>query len=150
MLAQLPITMASSFAARSAFASATSVFSEMSEDIPAVVPARDEHGPPRRRQKQAAHDQAQVSRIHAWKLRREERADFPASPGEHVHISRPSTARAVALCRGALGRAPAPPPTAAHLCVIHPGIHSLSVWGCRSRALGCCLYGFGTASHFDA
>jgi len=87
----------------------------MSEDIPAVVPARDEYSPTRRRQKQAAHDQAQVRRIHARKLWREERAEFPGSAGEHVHISGPSAARTVAPCRDALGGAPAPAPSPSHI-----------------------------------
>src|SRR5438128_10379067 len=114
MLAVSPITTASSFAARSALATATSVFSEMSEDIPTVVPARDEHGPTRWRQEQATHDQAQVARIHARKLRRQARADVPDPPGEHVHVPGPSAARTVLPCRSALGRAPASPASPSH------------------------------------
>jgi len=49
MLAELPMTMASNLAARSALASATSVCSEMSEDVPPILPASDEYRPTRRR-----------------------------------------------------------------------------------------------------
>jgi hypothetical protein len=122
---------AACFAARSAFASATSVFSEMSEDIPAVVPARNEHGPTRGRQEQTAHDQAQIARIHAWKLRRQARADVPDPAGEHVNISRPSAARPVAPCCGALGRAPASPTSPSHLCGIHVPDYNPNAWVCN-------------------
>ena len=61
MLAELPITTASSLARRSALASATSVFSDRSEDVPAVLPLVDEHGAPLRRQEQAANDETQIA-----------------------------------------------------------------------------------------
>jgi hypothetical protein len=49
MLAELPMTMASSLAVRSALARAMSVFSDRSEDITAVIAASEEHGPAPRR-----------------------------------------------------------------------------------------------------
>jgi hypothetical protein len=63
MLAELPITTASSVATRSALARATSVCSEKSEDVSAVLPASDEHCPARGWQEQAAHDQPEVAGI---------------------------------------------------------------------------------------
>src|SRR2546423_7884819 len=58
MLAELPITTASSLATRSALARATRVFPERSEDVPAVLPPVHEDGATLRWQEQAANDQA--------------------------------------------------------------------------------------------
>src|SRR6267142_2784431 len=60
MLAELPITTASSFATRSARASATRVFSERSEDVTTIPPTPDEDRTADRRQQQAPHEQPQV------------------------------------------------------------------------------------------
>jgi len=68
MLAELPMTTASSLTARSPWASSTSVFSERSEDVAPVLPARDEHGPPGRGQEEATHDHPQISGIDRWKI----------------------------------------------------------------------------------
>jgi hypothetical protein len=80
MLAELPITTASSLARRSALARATSVFSEKSEDVPAVLPPVDEDGAALRWQEEAADDQPEITRIDGWELWRERRADvlYPA------------------------------------------------------------------------
>jgi hypothetical protein len=72
--AELPMTTAPSLTARSALASATSVFSEMSEDVAPILPAGDEHRPASRREEEAAHDHPQVAGIHRWKPGRQPQA----------------------------------------------------------------------------
>src|SRR5204863_8946126 len=74
MLAELPMMIASSVAARSALASATSVFSEMSEDITPVLPPDEEHGTARGWQEKTANDQTQVAGIQLGKLWAQARA----------------------------------------------------------------------------
>src|SRR5437763_17102732 len=59
MLAELPMTTASSLATRSALARATRVRSARSEDVSAVLPPGHEDRAPLAWQEQAAHDQAQ-------------------------------------------------------------------------------------------
>src|SRR6267154_868753 len=71
MLAELPMTMASNLVARRPLASATSVCSEMSEDVSPVLPASDEYGPTSRREQESAHDHAQVAGIDVGKLGRQ-------------------------------------------------------------------------------
>src|SRR5438270_5589397 len=95
MLAELPMTMASSFAARSALASATSVFSERSEDITPVLPPDEEHGPARRWQEKAAHDQAQVARVQLGNVRAQAPAHFRDLASKQVRVARPPAARPV-------------------------------------------------------
>src|ERR1700682_1663412 len=128
MLAELPMTTASSLTARSALASATSVFSEVSEDVAPILPARDEHGPTPRREEEAAHDHPQVAGIYRWKLGRQPPAHVSYLAGEPVDVARPPSARAIPARRRALRRAPAPPSSATHL----PGIHGFMV----TQALG--------------
>src|SRR4051812_10394515 len=71
MLAELPMTMASSFAARRPRASARSVSWWRSEDVTAVLPAVDEDAALRRRKEQVADDAAQVHWIDLRQLRGE-------------------------------------------------------------------------------
>jgi hypothetical protein len=84
MLAELPMTMASNLVARRPLASATSVCSEMSEDVSPVLPASDEHGPTCRREQESAHDHAQVAGIDVGKLGRQALAHLSDPGGELV------------------------------------------------------------------
>src|SRR5437879_1105037 len=115
MLAELPMTMASSLTARSALASATSGFSAMSGDVAPILPAGDEHGPARRREEETAHDHPQVAGIYRWKLGRQPQAHLSYLAGEPVDVARPPPARAIPARGRALHGAPAAPASATHL-----------------------------------
>src|SRR4051812_36172782 len=63
MLAELPMTMASSRATRRALASSISVAPQGLEGVAAILPAAHEDGTTFRRQEQTANDQPQVAGI---------------------------------------------------------------------------------------
>ena len=128
MLAQFPMTTASSLAVRSARASATSVLSETSEDIPAVIPARDERRPTSGGEKQGTDDQTQVARIDLRKLRTEARAHVLDLAGKQFRISRPAPACPVHPGRGTLRGGPALAAKPPHLARIHRSHHNPSAW----------------------
>src|SRR5690242_5946558 len=96
MLAELPMTMASSRARRRALASATSVFAEISEDVAAIVPPSDEHCAAQRREQEAAHDHPQIAGIHLWKLGRQSRRHLLHLARESLHVAGAPSERAVA------------------------------------------------------
>jgi hypothetical protein len=122
MLAELPMTTASSLATRSALARAMSVFSERSEDVPAVLALVDEHGAPFRRQEQAANDEAQIPRIDLRELWRESHAHIANPARETLGIPRPPPTSAIAPGGATFHRATAPPTFAAHRPCIHGSI----------------------------
>jgi hypothetical protein len=122
MLAELPITTASSVATRRALATATSVSSEKSEDVSSVLPASDEHCPVRRRQEQAAHDQPEIARIDLRKLWGELRADLAHLAREALRIRRSPAARSIPARGCSLRGAPAAPAFAAHRARVHGAI----------------------------
>src|SRR5216684_800013 len=119
MLAELPMTIASSLAARSALASATSVRSEISEDVASVLPPREEHSSARRRQQEAAHDQTEVAWIDLRQLWNQLGTDVADLARQPVHIARPSSVRAVPARRRPLCEAFAQPASPAHLPRVH-------------------------------
>ena len=94
MLAEFPITTASSLATRSARASATSVFSDRSEDVATVLPLVDEDRASPRGQKQAANDQAQIAGIDPRKPWRESPAGIPDPAREELGVRRGIRGRA--------------------------------------------------------
>src|SRR2546430_4589665 len=119
MLAELPITTASSLATRSPLARATSVFSDRSEDVPPVLPPVDEYGATLRWQEQAAHDQVQIARIDPRELWRKSRADILYPAREALRVPWPSPVVAVPARRATLRCGPAAPTLATHLPSVH-------------------------------
>src|SRR5689334_9746032 len=128
MLAEFPITIASSFATRSALARATSVFSDRSEDVSAILSAGDEDRAPRRRKKQATNDQAQIAGIHVRQPRNQRPADLVHPVGEPVRIARPTASSSIALRGEALLRAAASPASATHFRCVHGEQLNPSAW----------------------
>jgi len=120
MLAELPMTTASSLATRSALARATRVRSARSEDVSAVLPPGDEDRAPLVWQEQAAHDQAQITGVDPGDLRGELPADILHLPREALRIARPSPAGPVAPGRGALFQAATAPAFTTHFRCVHP------------------------------
>src|SRR5712691_5269573 len=128
MLAELPMTIASSLAVRSALASATSVRSESSEDVATVLPPPEEHGSARRRQEEAAHDQPEVAGIDLRDLRCQLGTDVADRARQPIHIARPSSALAITARGSPLGDAFAQPASPAHLPRVHTDDRNPSAW----------------------